>query len=324
MGRGWTPLSLEGLKPLVHASFWPSFEKFEQWLLSERHVSPRTWTTYVSDLKQVFQFLSTHQGHLLTRADFLALTPADFRAFLTFRLRNQVHKRTNARTLSALRTFARFLQEREGVETKGLATLRTPRMEKRLPRPLAANHIFSFLDEETAAMAWEDVRDRALFALLYGAGLRISEAVALNQEAIPLEWQMGIFLRVMGKGQKERCVPLLQEVHARIQKARAVCPFSVTRESPLFFSTRGKRMQASMAAKKMADLRARYGLPLRTTPHSLRHSFASHLLSNGTDLRSIQELLGHQSLQATQLYVEVEEQQLLKVYKAAHPLGTKV
>jgi len=314
-------LCRQSLGPLVAPCVWEALEGFERWLVVERQVSPLTWRTYVCDLKQVFTFLMKHHEALLTLTAFSQLSAADIRAFLAFRLTQGVCKRTNARTLSALGTWGRFLEERHGCTLPGLLTIQRPRLAKNLPRPLGVQDILGLL---TAARGptttWQGLRDCALFALLYAGGLRIAEALALNQSHIPPQFSPGFCVRVIGKGNRERLVPLLPPVHDMIQAYRSACPHSLLPHTPLFLGTRGGRLHASQGERAMAMVRGGLGLPSRATPHSLRHSFASHLLGEGVDLRHIQALLGHSSLQSTQVYVDVNEQHLWRVYQKAHPL----
>jgi len=321
MVRG-TPLSLESLKGFVAPCFWEALGGFERWLMVERQISPLTWKTYVSDLKQAFTFFCLHLGGPVSLESFSALCPADFRAFLSFRLNAGISKRTNARTLSALGTLERFLGERMACPVPSLGRLQRPRLDKNLPRPLDFHHVLEILQAPLGTQgSWEVLRDRALFGLLYGGGLRIGEAIALTQSHVPQVYAPRFCLKVMGKGNRERLVPLLPPVHQLIQAYRSCCPHVVSSQAPLFLGKRGGRLQASQAERSMALLKQQLGLPPRATPHSLRHSFASHLLGQGVDLRHIQALLGHKSLQSTQVYVDVNEQHLWKVYQKAHPLG---
>ena len=315
------PLFCQSLSPLVASCVWEALEGFERWLVVERRVSPLTWRTYVCDLKQLFTFFRDHHEAPLTLVAFSQLSATDIRAFLAFRLTQGVGKRTNARTLSALGTWGRFLEERHGCTLPGLLTVQRPRLAKNLPRPLAVKDILSLLTTARGPTAtWQGLRDCALFALLYAGGLRIGEALALNQSHIPPHVSPGMCVRVLGKGNRERLVPLLPPVHEMIQAYRSACPHTLLPHTPLFLGTRGKRWHASQGERAMAILRVGLGLPPRATPHSLRHSFASHLLGEGVDLRHIQALLGHSSLQSTQVYVDVNEQHLWQVYQKAHPL----
>jgi integrase/recombinase XerC len=320
---GQTSLSLESLLPLVDPLMGPLLEKFERWILTQRQLSPLTWTTYVSDLKQFFSFLKEYHSVRPDLSLLLSLKAQDFRAFLSFRLRQEVSKRTNARTLSALKTFFLFLREQEGHCQESIFSLGSPRLDKSLPRPLSISEMKNVLNQATTQNPWAQAQDRALFGLLYGGGLRISEALSLNQKDFPPLWQPGISLRILGKGSKERLVPLLEEVHVFLKMALHLSPFAPSKEAPLFLSVRGKRLYPAQAAQRMVALRGILGLSEKATPHSLRHSFASHLLAEGVDLRHIQALLGHSSLRSTQVYTAVEEGHLRQIYQTAHPLARR-
>lgn len=325
MSRGLTPLSLSGLKPLCNPSLWPLLERFERWLLSERILSLQTYRTYMGDLKQAFQFFRDAHGTLPDEPFLTSLTASDFRSLLASRVSQSVSKRTNARMLSALRTFFRFMEMETGVSQEGIQRLRSPRLPKRLPRPLTPSQALELTEPLTVAGeerqdSWQTLRNRALFALLYGCGLRISEALRLNMRDFPCEWVPGCALRILGKGQKERFAPLLERVHALIFQSLEATPFAKSPDAPLFFSTRGKRFCGAQAASALAALRLPLGLSPKATPHSLRHSFASHLLEAGVDLRHVQELLGHSSLASTQAYIQVSEDGILEAYAKAHPL----
>ena len=318
MGRGVTSISLEVVAGLCQESFRPVLSHFEQWMTAERGLSPRTVYGYWAELKYFMAFLREHGGGLPDLASLMALLPADFRAFLTFRRLQNVGFVTNARSLSALKTFFRFLEQHHDLPHPVLAAVRSPKVPRRLPRALTEGEAISLTTLD--GTGWEDARNRALFGLLYGAGLRISEATQLNQQDVPTVWFAGFAVRVLGKGRRERLVPLLREVHDLLQAYRAQCPYARDGDQPLFWSVRGKRLQATAAAGLMAKLRGALGLSLRATPHSLRHSFASHLLAEGVSLRHIQALLGHKSLSSTQIYTHVDEAHIRTVYENAHPL----
>ena len=297
---------------------------FEAFLLAERGLSSRTWTTYLSDLTCFFYFLKAHAGERVSVAMLQALNLPDFRAFFAERARRGAGARVRARGLSALKTFFGYLKEageRRGVcfdeAASALARLTAPKRPRTLPRPLAKEEALSFraLPED----GFEAARDRALFLLLYGAGMRIGEAVSLNQRDVPEAWQAGLCLRFVGKRDKERLVPLLKEVHQSLAAYRAQNPHTFGPDDPFFVGTRGRRLQTARAAQIMASLRGRLGLSGRATPHTLRHSFATHLLDAGVSLRHIQELLGHASLTSTQVYTDVSLQRLHEVYHKAHP-----
>lgn len=224
---------------------------------------------------------------------------------------------SRARAVSALRNFYRWLDRAGVLHNPKIGALATPRLPQGVPKPLAPADAASLLRaaEESVAEPWIGLRDRALFTLLYGAGLRISEALALDRGALPL----GEALIVLGKGRKERMVPLLPAVTLAVAAYVDACPFHGGKDSPLFLGAKGKRLDPAIAQKAMRSLRAQLQLPDTATPHALRHSFATHLLAGGGDLRAIQELLGHASLSTTQRYTEVETERLLSAYRNAHP-----
>ncbi len=286
-------------------------------LVSEKRASPRTVENYARDLLRFFEFLDTH---LDGDADLKALSDlsvSDFRAFLAARRAEGIAPRSMARSLSSLRGFFRHM-EREGLVTNhALARLRTPKVPHSIPKPVSTAAALALVDDAAgvAAEPWVAARDTAIVTLLYACGLRVSELLGLNRGDAPL----GPTLTILGKGNKERLVPVLPAARHAVDEYLALCPHALGKEGPLFVGVRGKRLNPREVQKLVATLRARLDLPEKTTPHALRHSFATHLLSAGGDLRSIQELLGHASLSTTQVYTEVETERLRAVYDKAHP-----
>ncbi|HUO99244.1 MAG TPA: tyrosine recombinase XerC [Rhizomicrobium sp.] len=294
----------------------------QDWLDSlahERRASPHTLRAYGDDLARFLGFLTEHKGRTPDDKMLGGLIPADLRAFITRRRSEGLGARGVQRALAAVRSFFRFLA-REGVlENAAPRAVRTPRIPRTLPRPLSETDAARTLAEAGENdVKWLAARDTALLTLLYGAGLRISEALGLKRGDVPL----GTSLSVMGKGRKVRSVPLLPVVREAIEAYAAQIPFTGARNTPLFVSRRGKPMSAREAQALMQRLRSRLGLPERATPHALRHSFATHLLANGSDLRAVQELLGHASLSTTQTYTEIDVKKLMQVYQSAHPRGS--
>jgi integrase/recombinase XerC len=291
----------------------------KDWLSSlahERRMSPHTLVAYDHDVAGFLEFLSGHQGGLPTERSLARLSPADIRAFLTERRADGLSSRSVRRALSAVRSFFRFLTREAILENPAARSVRGPRVPKSLPRPLSEDDAARTLEEAaTHDVAWMAARDVALLTLLYGAGLRISEALSLKRGDVPL----GEALTILGKRGKERMVPMLPVVRDAIAAYAKEIPFSGARDAPLFLSRRGKPMSAREAQALMQRLRGRLGLPERATPHALRHSFATHLLSNGGDLRAVQELLGHASLSSTQVYTDIDTKHLMDVYTKAHP-----
>jgi integrase/recombinase XerC len=293
-------------------------DAWRDWLAHERRASPHTQAAYQHDLTFFIDALAEHLGGPPDLADIRALKPADFRAWLARRSGDGLAKTSIARGLSTLRGFIRFLDKRGYGGNAHLASLRTPKIPRSVPKPLREEDAVGVMAEAEAiheAKPWIAKRDAAVLALLYGCGLRISEALGLKRRDAP----KGETLRVLGKGNKERIVPVLPVVREAVEDYLALCPFPADPDGPLFYGVRGKQLSPREIQKTMRMVRARLGLAETATPHALRHSFATHLLAGGADLRAIQELLGHASLSTTQRYTEVADEQLLKVHTAAHP-----
>ncbi|EKN00174.1 MULTISPECIES: tyrosine recombinase XerC [unclassified Acidocella] len=290
---------------------------FCSWLGAERRAGAKTVETYARDVRAFLSFIAEHRGEPPTPARLGALRAADFRAFLARAAQEGDINATRARKLSALRTFYRYLHRHHGVETVQLSLLARPKPKPPLPKALSPEQALSVTHDigEATDTAFEQARDEALMALLYGAGLRIAEALALNIGDLPAADDA---LRVTGKGQKQRIVPLLPAVRAAIAGWLKLHP-NPGRAEPLFIGVRGGRLNASIAQKNLRNFRRLNGLPEHATPHALRHSFATHLLAGGADLRAIQELLGHASLSTTQRYTDVETSQLMDIWRKAHP-----
>jgi len=291
-------------------------------LRSERRLSPKTLEAYARDLRQFLVFLGEHWGARVTLARFAALEASDVRAFMAMRRGHDIGGRSLMRALAGLRSFGRFL-EREGKGKIGaLSAIRAPKVGKSLPKPVpvAAAKRFTDADERAgeAREPWIWARDAAVMGLLYGSGLRISEALGLRRRDVPLPGA-GDVLVVTGKGNKTRMVPVLQNVLELIQEYVAMCPHQLPPEGPVFVGARGGPLKARIIQLTMQRLRGALGLPDSATPHALRHSFATHLLSRGGDLRAIQELLGHASLSTTQIYTGIDSERLFEVYRTAHP-----
>src|ERR1700726_1088275 len=291
-------------------------------LRSERRLSPKTLEAYTRDVRQCLEFLAAHWGAPVTLARFSALEASDVRAFMAMRRGSDIGGRSLMRALAGLRSFGRFL-EREGKGKVGaLSAIRAPKVGKSLPKPIHMEAAKRFADADERAgetrETWILARDAAVMALLYGSGLRISEALGLKRRDVPLPGE-GDVLIVTGKGNKTRMVPVLQMVLALIADYVAMCPHPLPPGGPIFVGARGGPLKARIIQLTMERLRGALGMPDSATPHALRHSFATHLLSRGGDLRAIQELLGHASLSTTQIYTGIDSERLLEVYKAAHP-----
>ena len=291
-------------------------------LRSERRLSPKTLEAYARDVRQCLMFLSEHWGALVTLSRLAALEASDIRAFMAMRRGNDIGGRSLMRALAGLRSFARFLEQEGKGRVGALSAIRAPKVGKRLPKPIqmAAARRLTDADERAGEPRepWILARDAAVMALLYGSGLRISEALGLRRREVPLPGA-GDVLVVTGKGNKTRMVPVLQNVLTLVQDYVAMCPHPLPPHGPIFVGARGGPLKARIIQLTMERLRGALGLPDSATPHALRHSFATHLLTRGGDLRAIQELLGHASLSTTQIYTGVDSERLLEVYKAAHP-----
>ena len=289
-----------------------------QMLAHERRASPHTLRAYGDDVSTFLGFQAGHVGGAMNDKALAKLAPADIRAFITARRSEGLGAGGVQRALAAIRSFYKFLA-REGIlENAAARSIRTPRVRRALPRPLSVDDARRAIDEAGEHdVEWLGARDAALLTLLYGAGLRISEALALKRGDVPL----GETLTVLGKGRKERSVPVLPLLNQALQDYADKLPFTGTPSSPLFLSRRGRPMSPREAQGLMQKLRGRLGLPERATPHALRHSFATHILQGGGDLRAVQELLGHASLSTTQIYTAIDTRQLLETYTKAHPRG---
>ena len=292
------------------------------YLGSERRMSPKTLEAYERDVGQFLAFLADHLGGPPGLKGLAKLTPADVRAFMASRRAGGAGNRTLMRSLAGTRSFARFL-ERDGKGKVGaLAAIRTPKLARSLPKPLAIKDAKRMtetdLREGDSRAPWIAARDAAVLGLLYGSGLRLAEALSLKREQAPRP-NTGDAITVTGKGNKARMVPVLPQVAKLIADYIALCPLDLPPDGPLFVGARGGPLLPRIVQLAMARLRGALGLPDTATPHALRHSFATHLLARGGDLRSIQELLGHASLSTTQIYTAVDSERLLEVYATAHP-----
>jgi integrase/recombinase XerC len=291
-------------------------------LRAERRLSPKTLEAYARDLRQCLAFLCEHWGKPVSLKAFAALEATDVRAFMAMRRADEIGSRSLMRALAGLRSFGRFL-EREGKGKVGaLSAIRAPKIGKSLPKPIqmAAAKRFADADERAGEDRdpWIWARDAAVMALLYGSGLRISEALGLKHRDVPKPGEGDVII-VTGKGNKTRMVPVLQNVLALIADYAAMCPHPLPPAGPMFVGARGGQLSPRIIQLTMERLRGALGLPDSATPHALRHSFATHLLSRGGDLRAIQELLGHASLSTTQIYTGIDSERLLEVYRSAHP-----
>ncbi|MEX2455645.1 MAG: tyrosine recombinase XerC [Rhodospirillaceae bacterium] len=290
---------------------------WQRWLADERRTSQHTIDGYCRDVAAFLQFLSDHLGEHADLSALAGLRPADFRAWLAARLNAGLSRTSIARAMSSLRNLFRFLDRTGRVHNQSLAAVKAPKPPRSVPKPLNADDALALLRRaaEAAPEPWIAARDVAILTLLYGCGLRIDEALSLNQRDMP----RGDTMMITGKGNKQRVVPVLPVVADALRAYRAACPFPGEPDRPLFYGLRGARLNPGVVQRTMRSLRADLGLPDTATPHALRHSFATHLLAGGGDLRTIQELLGHASLSTTQRYTDVDTQKLIEVYDRAHP-----
>jgi integrase/recombinase XerC len=289
---------------------------------AERRMSAKTVEAYERDARQFLQFLAEHLGGRPSLADLARLSPQDVRAFMAARRADGVGSRSLMRALAGARSFARFLERNGKGKVGALAAVRAPKLPKTLPKPLTIAAAKRVADADIRAgeerEPWILARDAAVLALLYGSGLRISEALGLRRGEVPAPGQ-GDAITVTGKGTKQRMVPLLPQVAQTIADYLALCPTALPPDGPLFVGARGGPLSPRIVQLVMERLRGALSLPDSATPHALRHSFATHLLARGGDLRAIQELLGHASLSTTQIYTAVDTDRLLEVYRSAHP-----
>ncbi len=292
-------------------------QTFLAWLGGERRAAVKTVETYGRDIAGFLGFLGNHIGEEPTAETLAGLRAADVRAWLAHESKNGAGNATRSKKLSGVTTFFKYLHKRHGIETTALALITRPRAKRPLPRALTKDDARLITTDigavtDTAAL---QARDAALMCLLYGAGLRINEALCLNVGDVP---RAPGAMRVTGKGNKQRIVPILPAVREAIETYLKLHPNPAPTE-PLFLGERGKRLSAGVVQKNLRDFRRLNNLPEHATPHALRHSFATHLLSGGADLRSIQELLGHASLSTTQRYTDVDTDALIATWRNAHP-----
>ena len=297
-----------------------AIDEWRRWLAHERRVSQNTLAGYGHDLRAFFQFMAGHLGFPPGLGDLGKLRPGDFRSWLAKRNAKGLSRASTARAMSTLRGFFRFLERRGLVENASLGAVKTPKKTKSVPKAITPEDALETIEAAAALQLepWVAKRDAAILLLLYGAGLRIGEALGLKRQKAPSD-DGEAMLVVAGKGGKERVVPVLPVVAAAIRDYLDACPFPLGDDDPLFVGVRGDRLNPRVVQRQMQKTRGLLGLPETATPHALRHSFATHLLAAGGDLRTIQELLGHASLSTTQRYTDVDQSRLRAVYDDAHP-----
>lgn len=294
-----------------------AFQAWRENMTHVRRLSTKTVEAYTHDVGGFLQFLHQHRGEDIDLAALKDVVAGDVRGWLAIRRQDGLGPRGVARAVSALRTFYQFMEKQGWVENVSIRRVRPPKLPPSIPKPVSISGAQALIEEAEilGGEAWVAARNVAILTLLYGAGLRISEALALNRSALPLAEA----IIITGKGNKQRVVPILPEARDAIDAYVRLCPFGAVKEDPVFFGARGKRLHPRIVQGLMQHLRRALGLPESATPHALRHAFATHLLAAGGDLRAIQELLGHASLSTTQRYTSVDETHLLSVYERAHP-----
>jgi integrase/recombinase XerC len=295
-------------------------DALEDWLTHTRALrgaAPATVTAYAGDIAGFLRFLAAHKGGAAGLTALHDVTVSDMRAWMAEMRRGGVASRSLARKLSAVKSFFRWLGTRDGFEPSAVLAARPPRFHRNLPRPLEQDAAQAMLDVVGSDhdLPWIAARDAAVLTLLWGCGLRISEALSLRASDLPLRGS----LRITGKGGKERLVPVLPAAQAAVEEYSRLCPHPLTGTGPLFLGLRGGALSPRLVQKAMERARQTLGLPATATPHAMRHSFATHLLQAGGDLRAIQDLLGHASLSTTQAYTAVDAARLMEVYDRAHP-----
>jgi len=290
------------------------------WLDGQRalkNASDNTIDAYARDVAGFLAFITEHHGAEQGLGALARITTADMRSWMAFTRGHDVGSRSLARKLSAVKSFYRWLADREGFDPTSVLSTRSPKFQRKLPRPLSEDAARDMID--TLALQsqtpWISARDQAVVTLLYGCGLRISEALSLTGHDLPL----AEVIRIVGKGGKERIVPVIRAARQAVAAYTDICPYPITAGTPLFLGVRGGVLNPRMVQKVVAQTRMQLGLPATATPHAMRHSFATHLLNAGGDLRAIQELLGHASLSTTQAYTAVDTAHLMQVYARAHP-----
>jgi integrase/recombinase XerC len=294
-------------------------EQMKCWLHEleiQRYYSPNTLDAYRRDVLNFEHFLADHRGENVSLQTLQNLKTADFRSWLSRRISEGLTARSNVRALSALKSFFCYLAKRNLIDLKSINSVKRPKLSTLLPKPIKEDKILHFLDLDNFFEndpEWVSARDRALFSLLYCCGLRINEALNIKTKDVDVE------IRILGKGKKDRVVFVLPLVLERINEYIFSCPHDLS-EGFLFVGVKGKRLHASLVDNRLQKLRIVHNLPDHASAHAFRHSFATHLLQHGADLRSVQELLGHESLSSTQIYTDVDDYNLLNIYAKTHPL----
>lgn len=294
-----------------------TFNQWLDWIANGRRLSKHTVRAYQTDLNDFFHFLANHLGKAIALHDLSDLKLSHFHSWLAQKAGRDVSKRSRARAVSSVRHFYTWLDKQGILHNPSIQLLRTPKLDRTLPRPLTPDAATGVMEMAIDGGDWTALRDYALFTLLYGGGLRIDEALSLNYRDLPSHDEM----TVTGKGKKQRVIPVLPIVKDALEAYIKACPYGGEKDDPLFYGARGKRLNPGVAQRQMRQIRRLLNLPDTVTPHALRHSFATHILNNGANIREIQELLGHESLSTTQRYTELQTEDLRRVIELNHPRG---
>jgi len=315
------PSSLKALDQAIAIDCKEVVVSWSIWLENQRRLSPNTRIAYLHDLEVFLAFLSKHLGQRISLNDLENITLTDFRSFITEIQIEGLSKSSTARTISTVRNFFHYLDRELAITNSHVDRIKSPKTNHSLPKALNVFDAKKSLEVANTLTKthWVGARDSAILHLLYGCGLRISEVLQMNGDIVPFSET----IKITGKGSKQRLVPVLPSVRDAIDNYLAICPFQIKYGTPLFFGLRGKRLNPAIVQRMMRSLQITLGLPSTATPHALRHSFGTHLLINGGDLRAIQELLGHTSLSTTQRYTDVDTAHLLEVHQKAHPRSQK-
>lgn len=302
---------------LCAADLAQTLEKWFDYLRVEKNLSAHTLRAYAGDVGHFITFLHDHLAKPPSLSDLSDVKLRDFRSWVSKKAAQGAGNASRARSISGVKNFLSWMDKQGIMHNPAISIVRTPKLPHKLPRPLQETQAIDIINnaDMNEKLDWVGLRNRALFTLLYGCGLRIEEALSLRVRDMPKDG----FLRVTGKGNKQREVPVLEIVETHLRTYLEACPYSCLSDRHIFLGTRGGKLNQGVAQLAMRDLRKTLGLPETVTPHALRHSFATHLLENGANLRQIQELLGHASLSTTQRYTEINAAEMMRIYKAAHP-----
>ena len=305
------------ITPSMRSDLHDALGEWRGWLAYEKRFSSHTLDAYQRDINGFLVFLIERIGSLPGLADLEAIQRADFRSYLAHRAALKNGRSSIARSLSTIRNLFQWLERRDLIENGVIWSVRTPKVPRTLPRPLSIKEARQVIDETGAIGGdpWLATRDAALYTMLYACGIRIEEALGLNRKQAP----EGGSMVITGKGNRQRMVPVLSIVPQRIDAYLAACPYKLKPDDPLFVGKIGRRLKAGVVQYRLRNLRAKLGLPETVTPHAFRHSFATHLLAAGGDIRTIQELLGHIAISTTQIYTEVDAAKIMEAYMRSHP-----